>query len=151
MNGDGIVPPQGLNVINEKKTLYGLPLSVPSGGGGTRITAKTPTGLKFGSGQSIKIIDGTYTPAVKPPVSTDPHTSFTGSGMCVKIIDVKKSTVKSGGGGTRINIITPVFIRNGAVSDEYGRYDVDPRTAAAGLDRRFFHIDDLNAHPRTCK
>jgi hypothetical protein len=113
MNGDGIVPPQGLNVIEKRDTLYGLPLAVPTGGGGTKITAKTPTGLKFGSGQMIKIIDGTYTPAVKPPVSTDPKSSKTGAGMVVKIVSVEHSTIKTGGGGTRINIITPLFVRNG--------------------------------------
>jgi len=111
MNGDGIVPPQGLNVINEKKTLYGLPLSVPTGGGGTRITAKRPTGLRFGSGQTVKIIDGTYTPTVRPPISTDPRSAKIGSGVIVRI--VTPTGIKCSGGGTTVKIVTPLFVRNG--------------------------------------
>lgn len=109
-NGDGIVPPQGLNVIEKQDTLYGLPLAIPTGGGGTKVTVKQPTGLKFGSGMVVKLIDGTYTPAVLPPVSTDPKSAKIGSGAIVRI--VTPLGIQSGG-GTIIRIVTPIKIQNG--------------------------------------
>jgi len=113
MNGDGIVPPQGLNVINEKKTIYGLPQKIPCGGGGTTITVKPPTPVKAGSGEQIKITAGTYSPAEIPPISTKSQTFKTGSGCRVVVMSSADRTIKSGGSGTKVTILTPLKIRMG--------------------------------------
>jgi hypothetical protein len=112
MNGDGIVPPQGLNIINEKKILYGLPLGIPTGGGGTKVTAQFPQALKFPSGMSVKITGGTYSPAPKPPIHTgDNDVLRCGSGAIVRI--VTPTGIKTGGGGTTVKIVTPIKIQMG--------------------------------------
>jgi hypothetical protein len=114
-NGDGIVPPQGMNVINEKRTIYGLPLAIPAGGGGTKVTAKFPKPVKFPAGMSVKITGGTYSPAPPPP---PPHSGGnevlrTGSGMVLRVMTASPS-VRTGGSGTKIKIMTPIFIKIGS-------------------------------------
>lgn len=111
-NGDGIVPPQGMNVIEKRDTMYGLPLGIPTGGGGTKVTAKFPQAVKFPSGVVVKITGGQHSPAPIPPIHTgDNDVLRNGSGSIVRI--VTPTGIKSGGGGTTVKIVTPVYIRNG--------------------------------------
>lgn len=112
MTGEGIVPPQGMNVINEKRTIYGLPLAVPVGAAGTKVTIKEGAKAKNGSGMSARIIAGTYTPAVMPPGQVQStYYEKNGGGQIVRVISPTRAPNAA---GIVVNVITPVKVQQGA-------------------------------------
>lgn len=114
MPGEGIVPPQGMTVIDDNKTIYGLPLAVPSGGAGIRIKINLPNTTKTGSGQKIAIIgDFIPTPPRPEPIDKQQKIARVGSGVFIKAILSADQAVRTGGSGTRVTITTPTLIRNG--------------------------------------
>lgn len=115
MPGEGIVPPQGMNVINEKRTIYGLPMAIGAGGSGTQVKAKTPTSNKQGSGQTVKLISGDYTPATLPPTMPGGFVGNmkTGSGQSVAVIPDAQIPKCQPPSACRVIIVTPTVIKNG--------------------------------------
>jgi len=112
-NGDGIVPPQGFNGNANDRTIFGMPLAVLSGGSGMKILIKPAQKNPQGSGMQVRIIAGTYSPAVLPPVIKDSsYIRQMPAGMTVKI--VPQTSIQSGGGGTIVRVSTPIVVRSGA-------------------------------------
>lgn len=112
MTGEGIVPPQGMNVINEKRTIYGLPLAVPVGAAGTIVKVKPGSLARNGSGMSVRIIAGTYTPATLPPAQTQStYYEKNGSGQIVRVVIPARAP---NGSGVIVRVITPVTVPQGA-------------------------------------
>ena len=112
MAGEGIVPPQGMNVINEKRTIYGLPLAVPVGAAGTRITIKDSPKARNAAGCSVKIIAGEYSPAVLPPVESGAvKQSKNGSGTAIRVVTPTRAQNPS---GIAVRVITPIKLTMGS-------------------------------------
>ena len=111
MAGEGIVPPQGMNVINEKRTIYGLPLAVPCGSAGTKIVIKQSPKAQSGAGVKLTIISGTFTPTIFPPTESGAvRQNRSGSGTAIQVVNPTKP---QNGGGLRIIVVTPVLCTMG--------------------------------------
>jgi len=112
MTGEGIVPPQGMNVINEKRTIYGLPLAVPVGAAGTRVTVKEGAKAKNGSGMSARITAGTYSPTVMPPpLVQSTFYEKNGGGQIVRVVTPTRAPNAS---AIIVKVITPVTVKQGS-------------------------------------
>ena len=112
---DALTPPQGLISVINRKTIYGLPMGIGTGGGGTKVKTSFPPTYKAGSGMSMTLV-GDYTPAVRPPVIAHPvYPKTAGSGQTFRIFLQATCPTPTAGGGQRIRIVTDVIpIRNGA-------------------------------------
>lgn len=112
MSGEGITPPQGYgNGPDKSKYFYGLPLSMPTGGAGTKIavTIRNPEMIRSGGGTKVAITGdlGPYTP---PPIVESPS-FYMKNGAGTKIMTISPmAQIKTAGGGTRAFITDPPIV-----------------------------------------
>jgi hypothetical protein len=101
-----------MTVINSKRTIYGLPLSIPAGSAGTRITIKECPTARNAAGCTARIIAGEYTPAVLPPVESGAiKKSSNGSGTAIRVVTPTRAQNPS---GIAVRVITPVKVTMGS-------------------------------------
>lgn len=83
---DALTPPQGLIAITDRRKIYGFPMGLGVGGGGTKVTASLPPAYRQGGGQVARLI-GEYEPAVLPPVVEYPVYGYQyPAGMRVSVV-----------------------------------------------------------------
>ena len=68
---ESLTPPQGLIAVTDRRPIYGYPLGLGVGGGGTKVRVSLPPVYAQGSGMIMRLI-GSYAPAVRPPVVEHP-------------------------------------------------------------------------------
>jgi hypothetical protein len=117
--GEGIVPPQGFgNGDTKPKYFYGLPMSLPSGGGGVKVIlqVKIPPKLQSAGGIAVKV-SGDLQPYTPPPVehdATKPAKNGSGSRVIVSTAPLIVCSGTLNGGGTRVKICDPpIVVKNG--------------------------------------
>lgn len=122
MPGEGIVPPQGFGDGGQKvKYFYGLPMSMPTGGAGTKIGITVRMPLNPGeSAGSIVRISGDLEPFTPPPVIhslTEKPKNTAGTRAIASV--VPQIGTPWSGGGTRAYIIPipPIVVISGAGSN----------------------------------
>ncbi|MDN7025081.1 hypothetical protein FGU65_09305 [Methanoculleus sp. FWC-SCC1] len=109
---ESLTPPQGLIAVTERRRIYGFPMGIGTGGAGTKVTASPPPAYKSGAGMRVMIMEGTFSPYVKPQVQENP--SFVeGNGAGLRIAIITPHTVDAGA-ATRITVVTPTTIQSGS-------------------------------------
>lgn len=113
MPGEGITPPQGYgNGPDKSRFFYGLPMSMPTGGAGTRVSLviKMPPQVRSGAGGTTARIEGDLIPFVPAPLYTKPPKPQNGGGMRIKV-ETRENVAFPAVSGARAFIIPiPVIV-----------------------------------------
>lgn len=110
---ESLTPPQGLIAVTERKTIYGFPMGIGSGGAGTKVTVTPPPAYGQGSGLRVFIVSGDYVPAVLPPTADNPaYDEINGGGVIASVIT--PTPARGCGAGTVAAVITPTPTQNGS-------------------------------------
>lgn len=112
---DALTPPQGLIAVTDRRNIYGLPMGIVTGGGGTKVTTSIPPTYGVGGGMKMSLV-GEYIPAVRPPVVSNPlYHRAAGAGQTFRLYLQESMPVNSAGSGQYVRIVTDVVnVRNGA-------------------------------------
>lgn len=113
---ESLTPPQGLNAVTDRRPIYGLPLGVGSGGGGTKIVILLPAGGRMASGMKAMLI-GSYPPAVYPPVEENPKYDIC-PGAGIKVTAITPEIAQAGAGV----VCTPLDLTNTTMKNASGQW-----------------------------
>lgn len=83
---ESLSPVQGLIAISDRRTIYGLPLGLPAGGGGTKVRASHPPSYRQGGGMKAVLVGSSYNPVDYPPIEEYPIYNLPGGSGAVGFV-----------------------------------------------------------------